>query len=304
MTVVWLPFEIAAGRLPEGVHVDIWAGSGAWPGSVAEVELYVAPYMIGARALEPLPQMSSLRVLQTLTAGYDDVLAALPAGVVLCNAAGVHDASAAELAVTLALASLRGIPEFVRAAGEHRWAAQTRPALADRRVLVVGFGGVGRAVARRLAPFEVDVVPVASVPRDGPERPVRGVADLPELLPTADVVILCVPLTGATRGLVDADFLARMKDGALLVNVSRGPVVVTDALLTELRSQRLTAAIDVTDPEPLPPGHPLWSAPGLLVTPHVGGNSTAFRPRAERFVAEQLRRFVTGEPLAAVVAGA
>ncbi len=303
MTVVWLPFHLDPDRLPAGLRADRWDGTGPWPGSVDEVELYVLPYMTGRTALEPLPALRSLRVMQTLTAGYDDVLGARPPGVLLCNAPGVHDASTAELAVTLTLAALRGVPGFVRAAGEHRWAPLRRPALADRRALVVGFGGVGRAVARRLEPFEVEVVPVAATARDTPAGPVHGIEELPVLLPAADVVVLCVPLTDATRGLADARFLAAMKDGALLVNVSRGPVVGTDALLAELRTGRITAALDVTDPEPLPPEHPLWDVPGLLLSPHVGGNTSAFEPRAERFVVDQLGRFAAGEPLVGVVAG-
>jgi phosphoglycerate dehydrogenase-like enzyme len=306
VSLVWLPFEESGaglGPLPSGLQVQCWDGAGPWPGSVADVELFVLPYMIGPRAFEPIRQMTRLRVLQTLTAGYEDVLAVRPPGVALCNAPGVHDASTAELAVTLALASVRGVADFVRAAGEHRWAPVDRTALADLTVLVVGFGGVGRAVARRLAGFEVAVVPVASRARVGPDGPVRGVDELAALLPAADVVVLCVPLTDATRALVDARFLARMKDGALLVNVSRGPVVVTSALVAELQAGRLTAALDVTDPEPLPADHPLWDCPGLLVSPHVGGNTSAFMPRAQAFLADQLRRFAAGEPLLGLVGG-
>jgi len=296
---VWLPFPVEPADLPGALTVDQWDGAGPWPASADEVELYVLPYMVGAAALAPLPTMRRLRVLQTLTAGYDDVLAARPDGVVLCNAPGLHDASTAELALTLVLSSLRGVPDFVRAADQHRWAPSRRQALADKTVLVLGFGGVGRAVARRLEPFETSVVAVASRAREG----VHGADELPTLLPAADVVVLCTPLTEATRGMVDAGFLAAMRDGALLVNVARGPVVVTDALLPELASRRLTAALDVTDPEPLPPGHPLWEAPGLLLSPHVGGNTSAFPPRAYDVVVEQLRRFAAGEPLRGVVAG-
>jgi phosphoglycerate dehydrogenase-like enzyme len=258
--------------------------------------------MVGEAALAPIASMASLRVLQTLTAGYDDVLRRVPPGVVLCNAAGVHDASTAELAVTLMLASTSGVPEFVRAADAHTWASTRRRALADRRVLVVGYGGVGTAVERRLAGFEVDVVRVAARARDEAGVHVHGVDELPALLPTADVVVLCLPLTEATRGMVDAAFLARMRDGALLVNVARGAIVDTEALLAELRSGRIAAALDVTDPEPLPADHPLWDTPGLLLTPHIGGNSTAFPPRAHRLVVEQLRRFAADEPLLGVVA--
>jgi phosphoglycerate dehydrogenase-like enzyme len=241
--------------------------------------------------------LPSLRLVQTLTAGYDDFIPLLPTGVQLCNAAGVHDASTAELVIALMIASLRGFPDFVRAQATGSWAHSPRPALADRRVLVVGFGSVGRAVADRLAGFEVDIVPVASRARPG----VAGAEELPRLLPSADVVVLTVPLTAQTRGMVDAEFLARLPDGALLVNAARGPVVDTEALLAELRAGRILAALDVTDPEPLPADHPLWHAPGVLISPHVGGNTSAFLPRAYRLLQGQLERWVAGLPLQNVV---
>ncbi len=306
MTLVWLPYADAVermGGLPAGMRADLWDGRARLPASVSDVEVYVLPYMVGAAALEPLALMPRLRVVQTLTAGYDDVLPHLSEGVTLCNAPGVHDASTAELAVALILASLRGLPGFVRAATRGDWEPQHRPALADRTVLLVGYGGVGQAVERRLRGFEVDVVRVASTARDTPTGPVHGIDELPGLLPAADVVVLCVPLTDRTRGLADAAFLARMRAGALLVNVARGPVVDTGALLAELRSGRLVAAADVTEPEPLPPGHPLWSEPGMLISPHVGGNTSAFLPRAFRFLSAQLARLAAGEDLVGVVSG-
>jgi phosphoglycerate dehydrogenase-like enzyme len=305
VTTVWLPVddpEVVAAAAGAGLDVDHWDGRSLLPATVDQVELFVVPYLGGRAVLEPMARMPRLRVVQTLTAGYDDVLPLLPDGVTLCNAPGVHDASTAELAVTLTLASLRGIPAFVRAQDARRWAPSARPALADRRVLVVGYGGVGRAVARRLAGFEVEVVRVARTARtdaDGSE--VHGFDALPSLLPSADAVVLCVPLTEGTRGLVDAEFLAALPRGALLVNVARGPVVVTADLEHELRAGRLYAALDVTDPEPLPPDHTLWDAPGLLLSPHVGGNSSAFPPRARAFLVEQLRRYGAGVPLAGVV---
>jgi phosphoglycerate dehydrogenase-like enzyme len=246
-----------------------------------------------------MTRMPALRVVQTLTAGVDNIRGQLPPGVMLCSGRGIHDASTAELAVTLVLSSLRGIPGFVRAHDRHEWSPGWRPALADKRVLIVGYGAVGRAVEARLVPFELEVVRVARSAKSG----VHPIADLPDLLPEADVVILVVPLTAETRGLVDAAFLARMKDGALLVNVARGPVVVTDDLVAELRSERLHAAVDVIDPEPLPADHPLWEAPHLLISPHVGGASSAMWPRAHRLVRDQLHRFAAGEPLANVVTG-
>ena len=223
---------------------------------------------------------------------------------ILCNAAGVHDASTAELAVGLTIASLRHLDDFARAMPEGRWLYDRHEALADERVLIVGFGSIGRAIARRLDGFECQVSAVARTARTADRIDVRSIEDLPGLLPDTDVVILIVPLTPETRGMVDAAFLARMHDGALLVNVSRGPVVDTEALLAECASGRLRAALDVTDPEPLPADHPLWRTAGVLISPHVGGNTSAFLPRARRLVEAQLRRWAAGEPLANVVAAA
>jgi phosphoglycerate dehydrogenase-like enzyme len=268
---------------------------------VADVDFFVAPYAVTAEALSVTAQMPRLKVLQTLTAGYEHALPYLPAGALLCNARGVHDASTAELAVALALASLRHIPEFARAQRKHQWLEGPFPALADKHVLIVGYGSIGSAIERRLLPFEVAVTRVAG--RARPDQDVYGVEDLPHLLPEADVVMLVTPLTPQTYHLVDAAFLDRMRPGALLVNVARGGVVDTDALVRALQAGTVRAALDVTDPEPLPAGHPLWDAPGLLLSPHVGGNSSAFLPRAQRLVREQVDRFVRGRPLANVVAG-
>ena len=304
---VWLPIppqEIEG--LPQGPAYRFWNGEQDFPADPADCAFYVVPYMkapeVGQR---PLPAMSSLEVVQTLSAGIDHVepaLGSLPPGVRLCNARGVHEASTAELTLTLVLASLRGVPDFVRAQDRGEWLGGFRPALADKNVLIVGYGSIGSAIEDRLVPFEVArVARVARSWRTTARGPVHPIAELPALLPEADVVILCTPLNETTTGLADAAFLARMKDGALLVNVARGPVVDTDALLAELESGRLTAALDVTDPEPLPPGHRLWTAPGVLVSPHVGGPTSAFRPRAERLLADQLRRFVNREPLRNVI---
>lgn len=262
-----------------------------------DVAFYVPRYMGPMEDLALMAQMPALRVVQLLTAGFDAAMAHLPPGVTLCNAGGVHDASTAELGVGLILASLRGIDDFARAMPTGHWRHTRREALADRRVLIVGAGGVGTALRDRLLPFETDVVMVARTARPG----VHPVADLPELLPQADVVVLALPLDERTRGLVDEAFLGRLANGSLLVNLSRGPVVDTDALVAALEAGRIRAALDVTDPEPLPVGHPLWSLPGVLISPHVGGNSTAFLPRARRLVSDQLQRFASGRPLACVV---
>jgi phosphoglycerate dehydrogenase-like enzyme len=222
----------------------------------------------------------------------------LPPAATLCNAAGVHDASTAEIAVGLAIASLRGIDDFARAMPNGAWLRGRRESLADKRVVIIGAGGVGSAIRQRMAAFEAETVMVARTAREG----VNAIADLPALLPSADVVVLAVPLVDSTRHLADAAFLACMPDGALLVNVARGPVVDTEALVAAVSSGRLRAALDVTDPEPLPAGHPLWTLPGVLVSPHVGGNSSAFVPRARRLVEAQIARWQGRQPLEHVVA--
>ena len=164
-------------------------------------------------------------------------------------------------------------------------------------MLIVGYGDIGAAVERRLAGWEVTIERVARHPRNG----VHPIGELPEILKDADVVVILVPVTDGTRQLVNQDFLKAMKDGALLVNAARGVIVDTDALLEELTSGRLRAALDVTDPEPLPAGHPLWQAPNLLLTPHVGGAVYEGRERSYRVVSEQLARLAAGEPLRNVI---
>ena len=298
--LVWLPFEPSLlGDPPAGLRYETVDPSGDVPDSVGDVAFYVTPYSVGPEVAGVIGRMGALQVVQTLTAGVDNLRGAVPDGVRLCNGRGIHDTSAAELALTLVLASLRGVPEFVRAHDARSWEPQWRPALADRHVLLVGYGAIGQAIEARLAPFEVSVARVARTARDG----VHALADLPDLLPDADVVVLIVPLTDETRGLVDADFLARMKDHALLVNLARGPVVVTDDLVAALHTGRVTAALDVVDPEPLPADSPLWEAPGLLLSPHVGGMSSAMWPRAHGLVRDQLHRFAAGEPLWNVMSG-
>ncbi|MEU6679451.1 2-hydroxyacid dehydrogenase [Streptomyces sp. NPDC046925] len=310
-TDVWLPYaaDEIEGLPPAadaGLNYRYWDGGPDFPADPADCVFYVVPYLKGAEtSVRPLPAMTSVRAVQTLTAGIDHVqsgLKYLAPGVQLCNAKGVHEASTAELALALVLASLRGIPRFVEGQRQEEWRSGFYPALADKSVLIVGYGSIGSAIEDRLVPFEcARVARVARSARATERGPVHPLAELPALLPEADVVILSTPLTDTTRGLVNADFLARMKDGALLVNVARGPVVDTKALLAELENGRITAALDVTDPEPLPAGHPLWQAPGVLISPHVGGSTSAFLPRAKRLLAAQLTRYAAGEPLGNVV---
>jgi phosphoglycerate dehydrogenase-like enzyme len=264
------------------------------------------PYMTKLGLADVTRGLDALQVVQLQSAGYEQFVGALPDGVTLCNAAGVHDASTAELALTLTLASIRDIPELVGSQGRRHWEPlRLRSALADRRVLVVGYGRIGRAIARRFAPFEVTLTAVASRARAGDELVphVHGIDELPDLLPDHDVVVVIVPLTDSTRGLIDASLLGRMPDGALLVNVSRGPVVDTAALVAECTAGRLRAALDVTDPEPLPEDHPLWAAPGVLITPHVGGATDAMRPRAIALVRRQVEALLAGESVDNAVAG-
>ena len=292
--LVWLPFEpTELGDPPSGLRYEVVDPTRHVPDSVADVAFYVTPYLMSSSVGDVLPRMVDLQVVQTLSAGVDNVRARVPEGVTLCNGRGIHDTSTAELTLALILASLRGIPDFVRAHDRHEWRPGWRPALADKRVLLVGYGAIGEAIEARLLPFEVEVVRVARSAHAG----VHPIEDLPGLLPTADVVVLIVPLTAATQGLVDTEFLGRLKDGALLVNMARGPVVVTDDLVAALGSGRIRAAIDVADPEPLPADSPLWTAPNLLISPHVGGASSAMWPRAHRLVRDQLHRFAAGEPL-------
>ncbi len=300
---VWLPIrtdEIEG--LPDGLNYRFWDADQDFPADPADCAFAVVPYMKRKEdVVRPLPHMRSVRVVQTLSAGTDHVqpaLAGMPPGIVLCNARGVHEASTAELTLALILASLRGIPFFVEGQGLQEWRAGFYPALADKSVLIVGYGSIGAAVEDRLVPFEcARVTRVARSARTTERGEVLPFPELPALLPGADVVVLSMPLTKSTRGLVNAGFLSRMKDGALLVNVARGPVVDTQALLAELESGRLRAALDVTDPEPLPSGHPLWHAPGCLISPHVGGSTSAFLPRAKRLLRSQFTRFVDGDPL-------
>ncbi|WP_427890989.1 2-hydroxyacid dehydrogenase [Kribbella sp. GL6] len=300
----WLPWEdpeAFLGGVPAGFDVELFAG-GERPKSLAEVEFYVPSYMGGGDVFDVVKEMPSLQVVQLQTAGFEHVQSRLADGVTLCNARGVHDASTAELAVGLILATFRNLPRAVRDQDRQFWPGsydEVDDSLADRTVLILGYGAIGEALERRLTGFECDVIRVARRPRDG----VHPISELPELLPRADVVVLLTPATPETTRMVDATFLKRMKDGALLVNVARGVVVDTDALLAELGTGRIRAALDVTDPEPLPAGHPLWSAPNVLINPHRGGASTAFAPRVARLVRAQLERHASGEPLINVVAG-
>ena len=307
--IAWLPYasveeaERRLGGIPDGIDVDVYRADGdSWPDSIAEVEFYVLPYLKGEEVLDRVAEMKRLKVIQTLTAGIENYLPRVPQGVVLCNAAGVHDTSTAELAVALALASGRHLDRYARNQPSGIWESlRLGISLADQRVLIIGYGHIGAAIERRLSGFEVaSVTRVARRPRTEPV-PVYAIDDLPELLPDADVAFLVAPHTPQTEGMIGGRELASLPDGAVLVNVARGKLVDTEALLAETSTGRIRAALDVTDPEPLPPEHPLWRTPGVLISPHVGGPSSAFFPRADRLIAAQLGRFAAGKKLENII---
>lgn len=278
--------------LPEGVEVLVWEMDAPAPRD--RIDLVVLPYMSGTSGFTFLAGVET-QLVQGESIGYEGIAAKLPPGVVFANAATVHEASTAELAVGLTLAVQRHLDDFARDTAAGRWAPQYAQSLADRRVLLVGYGGVGKAVARRLARFEVDLVPVASHARSEDGVAVHGIDELPGLLPSAEIVILTLPGGDATRHIIGESELAALPDGALVVNVGRGPLIDTDALVRHTGSGRLRAALDVTDPEPLPAGHPLWSSPGVLISPHVGGDSSAMHPRIAALVRRQIAHLLAGE---------
>lgn len=307
MAVVSLPEEhwVTALADVEGIEAGLWDMKDAPPRD--DIALVVPPYMGNPKRLARLAELPQLRAVQLVTAGFEHAVPYLPGGVELANGRGIHDTSTAELAVGLAIAAQRGIPESVRAQGDGEWLRLAgMPSLADRHALIIGYGSIGVAIAKRLLAMEVSVTAVASTARAGDDlvERVHGIDELPELLPDHDVVFLILPLTEATRHLVDAKFLARMPRNSLLVNVARGGIVDTDALVEACAAGQVRAALDVTDPEPLPPEHPLWRTDGVLITPHVGGATTAFEPRALRLLRGELAQFAAGAPLRNVVATA
>jgi phosphoglycerate dehydrogenase-like enzyme len=290
---VLVPWAVNRDQAPSGLEVAVYDGDQEPSFDLTGVELYVMPYARPG-AVDLIGRLPALRALQVLTAGYDNVLGLLPPGVALHNGTGLHDASTAEHALALILAAQRDLPKWALRQGDQVWRTEYTRSLADAQVLIVGYGNIGRAIEARLLPFETTVIRVAH--RARPEDDVHPIERLPDLLPAADIVVLVTPLTPQTHGLLGAKELALLQDGALVVNVGRGPVLDTAALLAE--GGRVRAALDVVDPEPLPPGHPLWTAPGVYLTPHVAGGSATFGPRARRFIDGQLRRWAAGEPLA------
>jgi phosphoglycerate dehydrogenase-like enzyme len=298
LTRVWLPDSLDKfSPLPPGIEADAWNGSEDLPDTADQVEYVVLPLGVKPEIIRKIATLPNLKTIQALSAGVDHILPCIPAHITLCNARGAHTASTAEWTVGAIVASVRNFPRFAVAQRDGHWEPATSDPIGGKHVLIVGYGDIGAAVERRLAGWDVTVERVARRARDG----VHAIGELPGLLGQADIVVILLPVTDATRQLVNKDFLAGMKDGALLVNAARGVIVDTDALLEALSSGRIRAALDVTEPEPLPAGHPLWQAPGLLLTPHVGGAINQSRKRAYQLVSEQLARLAAGEPLRNVI---
>lgn len=261
------------------------------------IDIAVLPYY-GAKRLATLADYD-IGLVQWQSIGYDRVPGRLPEGIPFANAASVHETATAELAVGLTIAALRDLPGYVHAQREQQWTTHYSPGLADKRVLLVGYGGIGKAVEARLQGFEVEIQRIARTAREeqnlaGETVRVLAMDQLRDALAETDVAIIAVPLSAETTGLFGAAELAAMPDGGLVVNVARGPVVDTDALVAELQAERLSAALDVTDPEPLPEGHPLWSAPGALIVPHVGGDTAALTPRMAALIRRQIAHVRAG----------
>jgi phosphoglycerate dehydrogenase-like enzyme len=280
------------GEIPGNVEIVEWDLSGPMP--VPRADMVIPPYLKSLEGLKHL-EGHDVVLVQSLSLGYDGVAAFLPKHMTFANAASVHETSTAELTLALILASQRAIPDFVRASQAGHWSPAWHQSLADRTVLLVGYGGVGRAIEARLLPFETNVVRLAHHERSDERGAVYGRDSLDDLLPRADIVVIAVPLDDQTRQLVNADFLALMPENALLVNVARGAVADTAALLAEAQSGRLRFALDVTDPEPLPDAHPLFALENVLISPHVGGMSSAAIPRIGRLIGRQIERMQRGE---------
>jgi len=265
---------------------------------LGDVDFYCLPYMGNGASVAMIAKLPKLRVLQSLSSGVDNLLGAVPEQVTLCNGSGLHhEESTAELAVTLILASLRRLPAFALDQARRRWHHVRTDSLDGKKVLLVGYGGMGKAIEQRLRPFGAQISRSSRTARDG----VAPLAELPRLAAAADILVVCIALTPDTHGLIGAEVLAALPDGALVVNVARGPIVDAAALASHLSSGRLDAALDVTDVEPLPADRPEWALPNVLITPHIGGDTFAFARRAPGFVADQAERHLAGQPLANIV---
>lgn len=275
-----------------GIEVVLWKDEESTP--EGPIDIVVPPYMKQGATLRALTALRP-KLVQGQAIGYDGVADVLPPGLVYANASGVHETATSELTLALILMAQRGMADIVRNQDRATWAPTSTAGLADRRVLLLGYGGVGKAIAARIAAFEAEVVPVASRAREEDGVHVHGIDELLELAATADILVNALPGGPETHRLIGDDVLSALPDGALVVNIGRGPTVDTDALVDHLRRGRLRMASDVFDPEPLPADHPLWSLPNVIIAPHVGGRSDAMPPRIARLVATQAERLVRGE---------
>ena len=287
------------------------------PAEPLDIEFWIVPYM-SKTVTRVLPFLRGIKVMQALSAGVDAMVSVVPKGAILCDGQGIHDIPVAEWVVGAVLASLKFFPRYEDIRRTEEWQRRleiegeylkrhpeqkqvTPPPftedLAGKQVLIVGYGSIGKAIEHRLAPFDVTFTRVSRTAREG----VSPVDRLDDLLPHADIVIVIVPLTPETHHLFDTARIARLKQGALLVNAARGPVIETGALVAALQEDRICAAVDVTDPEPLPNGHALWQAPNLFITPHIAGGSPKFLERAYTLAGRQVERYRKGEPLQNIV---
>lgn len=281
--------------LPAGIEAALWDLKSEPEGvDLPGIDGVILPYIDASAVLGSLAEVPNLKFVQTQSTGFDGVPEAAGPAAAVSSASGVHAAATAELAIGLIIAKLRGIDEAVRNQQTGSWKPQRRSSLADRRILLVGVGGIGHEIAKRLQPFEVETTRVGSSARDDSEGHIHASTELAELATTHDVLVAVTPLNEHTHHLVNAAVLAALPDGALVVNVGRGPVVDTAALTAEVTSGRLHCALDVIDPEPLPADHPLWAIPNALITPHIGGNASAFEPRIVKFLAAQLATLASG----------
>ena len=284
-----------------------------------EIDVWI-PDPYPTRNTQIVPHLRGVKLVLSMMAGTEWIPGAMGPHVTICNARGAHNISTAEWTVSAILGMLKHFPLFLDVQRSGEWkrrfeavkeyegiTGDTREhyppvmleELTGKTVLLVGYGSIGKEIERMLEPFHVDLIRVARTTRENPK--VHAVSELDELLPRAQVVVLILPSTAESRGLIGARQFALMKQGTLLVNAARGPVVNTDALVEALQSGRIRAALDVTDPEPLPDGHPLWKCPNLLITPHVGASSPEFARRSLKVAADELRRYMADEPLLNVV---
>ncbi len=284
-----------ARQLPQATVISY---EDAGQSSLDEVTFYCLPYMGDGNGVALIERLPALAVIQSLSSGVDDVLAAVPRGVTLCNGRGLgHEDGTADLAVTLILVSLRQIPRFAAQQRERTWRHIRTESVRGKRVLLVGHGAIGAGIEERLAPFGAEFSRASRTAREG----VHGLDELARLAATADILVTCIALSDQTRGLISAEVLAALPDGALVVNVARGAVLDQAALTAELAAGRLKAALDVIDTEPLPAGRPEWCLPDLFITPHIGGDTYDFSSRAPAFVADQAARHLAGQALRNVV---